>query len=89
MLMLRQLWIHSQPARLDNLTTGHDMVGTKKVYCVLSASALDVLRGAAIEWSRVQGSVDQIEILLKISSNNKNSLTSNTVLMTTILTRES
>ena len=48
--MLRQLWIRSQPARLDNLTTGHDRVGTEKAYCVLFATALDVFRGAAIEW---------------------------------------
>ena len=43
--------LDSQPARLDNLTltTGHEMVGTEKVYCVLSATALDVFRGAAIE----------------------------------------
>ena len=54
----------------------------EKVYCVLSATELDVFRGAAIEWCPVQGSVGQVERLLKMSSNNNNIL--NTVFMTTI-----
>ena len=59
------------------------MVGTDKVYCVLSATVLHIFRGAAIEWCRVQGRVGQVERLLKMSSNNKSSF--NTVFMTTIL----
>ena len=71
-----------QPKQLDHKTTGHEKIGIIKPYCVLSSTTLRVFRNAAIEWYSVQGSVHQVERLLKMSSNTNEGL--NTVFMTTV-----
>ena len=76
--------LDGQPARLSRLTYGRYKVGTQKAYCCLSATTLRVFRGAAMEWTRIQGSCPYVQELSRMASNENNKL--NTVFMSTIAT---